>query len=173
MHIIFSCLIFFTSSVYNHLLPSSLQRIHFPQAPPAEVSRPWSKRIFGSQVLAANFTFDITFPHQNSLGLNLKPHFITASQFCGNNMHFGALVVFDVTSFLSQLVFPGDLLIRVNDVNLCGPSDSFDFDAATKSITNAKSPRVLRFFRPNGSPSNSLCSAELKLALTELQPRSI
>ncbi len=136
----------------------------------ADHDKPWGRRVTSSLVLPVNFVFEITTQFQTSLGLNLKPlHFMnsTDSNTCGTPHYFAVIVVNEATTFLSHVVMPGDLLLKVNDIDLCGPAEIFDFDSCTRTITAAKLPRTLRFFRHNGSTSHSLNIAEIKLAMSE------
>lgn len=129
-------------------------------APPcAALNRPWHKRIISSYTPSASFSFEITFPHDKSLGLNLRPRCIRYPS--GDGMRFmGALVVVEITSLLSSIVYPGDILLRINDQNLVEFGDSYEFDKCTSAITTSPAPRVVTFLRPLG-PTHTLCPAEL------------
>mmetsp|Transcript_9726 Transcript_9726/g.14658 ORF Transcript_9726/g.14658 Transcript_9726/m.14658 type:complete len:828 (+) Transcript_9726:64-2547(+) len=133
-------------------------------APPrASITRAWNKRIQSSYTPSSSFCYEITFPHQNSLGLNLKPRSIYYS--CGGGTkHMGALVVVDATSLLSTIVYPGDIILRINDMNLTDIGESFSFDTCTSRITSTKPPRCVRFLRPLG-PYHTLSAAELGVSL--------
>jgi hypothetical protein len=133
-------------------------------APPrAVVNRPWHKRIVSSYTPSASFCYEITFPHTNSLGLNLRPRCLSYSS-GGGQKYMGALVVVEITSLLSSIVSPGDILIRINDKNLVDFGESYDFDKCTGVITSSSAPRLVRFLRPMG-PTQLLSAAELSLFL--------
>lgn len=122
----------------------------------------WAMRHSSVFVPTSGFCYDITFPHQQSLGLNLRPQHIMYGQVSGA-MFLGCLAVVDASAFLSTIVCPGDLLLRVNDIELFASGDVFDFDKMTRVITGAAVPRTVRFYRPSDAPL--LCPAELQLAL--------
>jgi hypothetical protein len=118
-----------------------------PSFPPLYNS--WHRDVASYQTVSTAFTYDITFPHQNSLGLNLKPYYVSYSS-GGLHKTIGCLLVIDATPFLASIIAPGDLIIRINNISLPLPCDVFDFDAATRAITSAKAPRTIRFLRPYG-----------------------
>ena len=122
----------------------------------------WIQRQSSAFVQTCGFCYDITFPHQQSLGLNLRPQHIMYSEGSGA-MFLGCLAVVDASAFLSTIVCPGDILLRVNDIELYASGDVFDFDKMTRVITSAAVPRTVRFLRSSDTPL--LCPAELELAL--------
>lgn len=124
----------------------------------------FQKEVQSYQMLSSSFCFEIIFPHQNSLGLNLKPHAISYSS-SGGFKSIGCLLVIDASAFLSSILSPGDIILRINDINLCQTGDKFDFDMATKAITSAKAPRNVRFLRSYGL-NYSLSPAEIMLHMT-------
>ena len=135
--------------------------------------KPWARRVHMCQVLPVNFIFEITTQFHSPLGLNLKPlHFMHTTANQHGTKYYAVLLVVEATSFLAQVVLPGDLLLKVNEIELCSEADVFDFDSCTRAIMTAKGSRTLRFFRPNGSASHSLSVAELRLAVSpEAVPR--
>jgi hypothetical protein len=145
--------------------PSPSLPITSEGAPPrSSLIRPWLTRITTSYTPTASFCFEITFPHQNALGLSLKPKSIFYSS-AGTNKFMGALVVEESQALLSTVVYPGDLLLRINDTNLANFGDDFDFETATNLITASSAPRVIRFLRPLG-PDHTLSPAEVACFLS-------
>jgi hypothetical protein len=134
-------------------------------APPrSSLIRPWLTRVTTSYTPTASFCFEITFPHQNALGLSLKPKSIFYSS-AGTNKFIGTLVVEESQALLSTVVYPGDILLRINDTNLTNFGDDFDFETATNLITASSAPRVVRFLRPLG-PDHTLSPAEVACFLS-------
>jgi hypothetical protein len=129
---------------------------------------PWVERIQSAYSYSTTFTYEVSFPHQNPLGLNLKPHSVMYSQ-AGGNQAVGCLCIMDVTPFLASVISPGDFLLRINDTELATPGHLFDFEKATRSITSAQAPRVLRFMRPAG-PGVSASPSEIYLSMREHEP---
>ena len=72
----------------------------------------------------------------------------------------GTLVVAEATALLSTIVYPGDIVLRINEHDLTGFSHSFDFETATNLITSTKPPRVIRILRPLG-PEHTISPAEV------------
>lgn len=130
--------------------------------PPApDVNKRWSEVITTSYLPPLSFTYEISFHSQNSLGLNLRPHFI---QYGNSKKYLGCCVVLEALAKLSTIVQPGDILLRLNDSLLVSTNDSFHFESITKTIANASSPRVIRFLRIAGATYNLLPSpAEILL----------
>eukprot|EP01041_Mallomonas_annulata_P005322 gene5322-10646_t len=129
--------------------------------PMQDIHRPWTDRLMTCFQPTASFAYEITFPHQNSLGLNLTPFYVSNSvEGPGNGL--GCLLVIDSTPFLSTIVHPGDILLKVNDCELVTGSDTFSFKEATIQVTKATAPRTLRFMRP-GNRYNKFSPVELKL----------
>ena len=127
-------------------------------------SRTWYKRIVSAHTPSTSFCYEITFPHTNSLGLNLRPRCITYSS-GGGQKYMGALVVVEITSLLSSIVYPGDILLCINGRSLVDFGDSYEFDKCTSAITSSPAPRIVRFLRPVG-PTQPLSGAELSLFVT-------
>lgn len=128
---------------------------------------PWAERTQMASAVAAAFSYEIKFPFQSSLGLNLKPHSMMYSQ-AGGKSFVGCLTVVDVTPSLATVIRPGDILLRVNDTDLVLPGHKFDFEGATRAITTATTPRVLRLMRPY-CPSILPSPAEM-FSLTRVHP---
>lgn len=120
---------------------------------------------------SATFAYDITFPFQHALGLNLTPHFLQYSSQGGKRVLGCCIVVEALNAALNSLVLPGDILLKINDICLLGSSaDGFNFDNVTKLIQNASVPRVIRFMRPAGSSVNLLPSPVEAQLLAEGSP---
>jgi hypothetical protein len=107
----------------------------------------WAARTQTASQVAAAFSYEIKFPFQTSLGLNLKPHSMAYSQ-AGGGKFVGCLTVVDAATSLASVIHPGDILLKVNDTELVLPGHLFDFERATRAITQASTPRVLRLLRP-------------------------
>ncbi len=118
---------------------------NFPIASPNLL--PWVDRTQISSTILSAFCYEISFPFQTSLGLNLKPHSIMFPNAAGHQF-LGCLTIVDVIQFLSAIIHPGDILLRINDTNLINYGHAFDFEATTRAITTASTPRVLRLMRP-------------------------
>lgn len=123
--------------------------------------QPWADRTQTASLISAAFAYDITFPFQSALGLNLKPHSIMYSQ-AGGGSSVGCLTVVDAIPALAVVIKPGDILLRVNETDLIMPGNDFVFENATKAITSAPTPRTLRLMRPY-CPGILPCPAEMFL----------
>jgi hypothetical protein len=153
-----------SSDLFNKKFINSCHPLISEGAPPrSSLIRPWLTRVTTSYTPAASFCYEITFPHQNALGLSLKPKSIFYSS-AGSNKFMGTLVVEESQALLSTVVYPGDILLRINDTNLTNFGDHFDFEAATNLVTSSSSPRVVRFLRPLG-PDHTLSPAEVSCFL--------
>lgn len=134
-------------------------------APPrSSLIRPWLTRVTTSYTPGTSFCYEITFPEQNPLGLSLKPKSIYYSSY-GMNKYMGTLVVEESQTLLSTIVYPGDILLRINQTNLTNFGDDFDFEAATNIISSINGPRIVRFLRPLG-PDHTLSPAEVACFLS-------
>jgi hypothetical protein len=129
---------------------------------------PWPERTQSAFSISTAFSYEISFPHQNSLGLNLKPLSLTYPLGSGSRT-IGCLTIVDATPFLASVIMPGDILVRINSTELALPGHLFDFEKATKAITSAEPPRVLRFIRPSG-PGIAPSIAETTAMLHESSP---
>lgn len=134
-----------------------------------DVNRIWSDRVESCYHASSTFAYEVTVPHQKSLGLNLKPHTLSCSIGAGTKRKLGCVIVVDAAQPLFPIVYPGDILLRVNDVSLItAPDQEFSFETTAKAITSATAPRTLRFMRPAGLASNMYPSAvEVLLLSTE------
>jgi hypothetical protein len=134
-----------------------------------DVNRIWSDRVESCYHASATFAYEVTVPHQKSLGLNLKPHTLNCSIGAGTKRKLGCVIVVDAAQPLFPIVYHGDILLRVNDVSLItAPHEEFNFEKTAKAITSATAPRTLRFMRPAGLASNMYPSAiEVLLLSTE------
>lgn len=154
-----------SSNLFNEKFLNSCHPLTSEGAPPrSSLIRPWLTRVTTSYTPTASFCYEITFPHQNTLGLSLKPKSIFYS-FAGSNKFMGTLVVEESQALLSTVVYPGDILLRINDTNLTNFGDHFDFETATNLVTSSSSPRVVRFLRPLG-PDHTLSPAEVSCFLS-------
>jgi hypothetical protein len=154
-----------SSDLFNKKFINSCHPLISEGAPPrSSLIRPWLTRVTTSYTPTASFCYEITFPHQNALGLSLKPKSIFYSS-AGSNKFMGTLVVEESQALLSTVVYPGDILLRINDTNLTNFGDHFDFETATNLVTSSASPRVVRFLRPLG-PDHTLSPAEVSCFLS-------
>jgi hypothetical protein len=147
----------------------------------ADVNRRWPERLTTSFFPTAAFAYEVTFTHQSSLGLQLRPLMLTYSV-AGGKRTLGCCVVIDSSQSPSPLVQAGDILVSVNEMSLIGshPLTNFDqrdvpggfsFDASVKAISQAKAPRTIRFLRTAGlSVNQQLSPAEASLLVSDHHP---
>ena len=151
----------------------------------SDVSRRWPERLISSFYPTAAFAYEVTFMHQNSLGLQLRPLMLTYSV-AGGKRTLGCCVVIDSSQSPSPLVQAGDILVSVNSQSLIGPqphagsdqresqrevSGGFSFDASVKAISQASAPRTIRFLRTAGLSTNQrLSPAEASLLVFDHHP---
>ena len=147
----------------------------------ADVNRRWPERLTTSFFPTAAFAYEVTFTHQSSLGLQLRPLMLTYSV-AGGKRTLGCCVVIDSSQSPSPLVQAGDILVSVNEQSLIGshPQANFDqrdfaggfsFDASVKAISQAKAPRTIRFLRTAGlSVNQQLSPAEASLLVSDHHP---
>lgn len=156
----------FNSTHYADLSNSIISSPSFPSK--TDNNRKWVDRLSGSHLPSAAFCYEITFNHQNPLGLNLRPHLLPYSSGSGRRS-LGCCVVIDASPLLSPVIASGDILLKVNDISLLSSStDGFNFEATTRCITTAQAPRTIRFMRVAGSCHNVIPSpAEVMLLAAE------
>jgi hypothetical protein len=126
----------------------------------ADMTRRWSERLARSYHPTAAFAFEVTFTFQSSLGLQLRPFLLTYSV-AGGKRILGCCVVIDSSNSPTQIVQAGDILLSINGMSLigttphpqvdaevkAGSSSEFNFDASVKAISQATTPRTIRFLR--------------------------
>ncbi len=122
----------------------------------------WAERTMTSYTPAVSFVYEISFSHTHSLGLNLKPVFIPYAIGLAKRS-LGCLMVVETNEKLGTIVRPGDILIKVNRLELVQPFGVFSFDQNTRSITQESAPRVVRFIRPAAA---SISPCEVNSMLT-------
>ena len=115
----------------------------------------WDDRITSSYVHPVSYTYEITFEHSNSLGLNLKPCFVPYAAGLAKRS-LGCLLVMNTNSTLGTIVRPGDILLKVNGQELASAFGVFSFDTHTKMILKETAPRTVRFIRPGSVPLSPL-----------------
>lgn len=151
----------------------------------SDVSRRWPERLVSSFYPTAAFAYEVTFMHQSSLGLQLRPLMLTYSV-AGGKRTLGCCVVIDSSQSPSPLVLAGDILVSVNGQSLIGPqplagsdqresqrevSGGFSFDSSVKAISQASAPRTIRFLRTAGLSTNQqLSPAEASLLVSDHHP---
>ena len=146
-----------------------------------DVNRRWHDRLVSSFYPTAAFAYEVTFMQQSSLGLQLRPLFLTYPVAAGKRT-LGCCVVIDASQSPSQLVQAGDILVSVNGLSLVGAqnqigdqrdsqkegSGGFSFDASVKAISHAVAPRTIRFLRTAGlSVNQQLSPGEASLLVSE------
>ena len=151
----------------------------------ADVNRRWPERLTSSFYPTAAFAYEVTFTHQSSLGLQLRPLMLTYS-LAGGKRTLGCCVVIDASLSPSPQVQAGDILVSVNGQSLIGAqpqasseqresqrdsSGGFSFDASVKAISQAAAPRTIRFLRTAGlSVNQQLSPAEASLLVYDHHP---
>ena len=156
-----------TASTENGIATSSQVQVHCNAPPPADPAKPLVERLNTVCHPSTSYVFDVHFPSQASLGINLAPHHVVGgSSLVGPGL--GAAAVEGVIiPALPSAVRRGDVLVSVNNTPLFGPADKWTLADCTQPVTSTKPPRVVRFIRPTGSGVNSVLSpVELQLALT-------
>lgn len=150
---------FVSSMVFSHGIPP----------PKIDISRRWMDRVSSSFALSAAFTYEVTFPTQQSLGINLKVHGISYSAGSGGRILGCCIVVETINTKIASIILPGDILLKVNGASLLGsPKEGFDFDKVTQLISTAPSPRTIKILRPAGiSPNFCISPAEIFLLHAE------
>jgi len=94
-------------------------------------STAWRDRCSSAYTQSVSFVYEVTFNHQNSLGLNLKSHFIPFA-LGASKKQLGCLMVVESNPTLGVIVRPGDMLVKVNNIDLASANTAFNFDVATK-----------------------------------------
>ena len=94
---------------------------------------PWKEAVFSAFTQTTSFAYEVTFNHQNSLGLNLKSHCIPYA-LGSSKRQFGSLLVVEANA-LGTIIRPGDLLIKVNKIELASGDMTFNFENATRYVS--------------------------------------
>ena len=93
----------------------------------------WTERISSSHLPSANFIYEVTFPELEALGFEAVPRSIYYSEDCDDYME--CYTVKAVLPFYSNVIYPGDLLLRVNGQSLLRKSVNGEFIDPQKSNT--------------------------------------
>ena len=119
-----------------------------------DIHRLWDGRVQTAYPVFVPFAYEISVPHSNSLGINLKAHTVQYPiGAAGKFLHCCAVT--DASPPLNNVVMAGDILLKVNDKPLVSnDSTEQSFEASVKLIQTASTPRVIRFLRVGGHTYN-------------------
>ena len=117
----------------------------------------------------SSFIYDIIYPAFNTISfpqpLMLKPYVVRSS--IGSINSIECCAVQDQQNFNHNLhiVHPGDIVLRVNDIDIFGV---YNFQDSIDKVLDPNVIRVIRFFRPAALTQNlSPSIAEIKLFMVE------
>jgi hypothetical protein len=126
----------------------------------------WAERISSSHLPAASFTYEVTFPSHGALGFEVRSRHIRQSE--DSDSWVECFVVMRVLPFFSNLIYPGDILLRLNGQSLLRKAVGGRYVegalACEEQLVAATAPLVLRIVRPGTSSLNFMPSpVELNL----------
>ncbi len=133
-----------------------------------DIHRIWDARIQTAYPVFVPFTYEISVPHSNSLGINLKAHTVQYPIGAAGKLLYCCAVT-DASPPLNSVVYAGDILLKVNDkILVSNDSNEQSFESSVKLIQTASTPRVIRFLRVGGLAYNLYPSpAEILLFANE------
>ncbi len=119
-----------------------------------DIHRYWDARVQTAYPVFMPFAYEISVPHSNSLGINLKAHTVQYPIGAAGKLLYCCAVT-DASPPLNNVVMSGDILLKVNDKLLVSnDSSEHSFEASVKLIQTASTPRVIRFLRVGGLTYN-------------------
>lgn len=127
------------------MLEANIESDGYPRLVPPYL--PWDERIKRSAgYVSSAFTFDIAVPADcPDMGLVLRPFLLRATL-----RSMPCAVVEKVPGYLSSYVYPGDIVLRVNEESLVSYEQPVSFNRVV-SLLSSPIPRSIRFLRPAGT----------------------
>jgi hypothetical protein len=110
----------------------------------------WTEKVFCSYIPSVSFSYEVTFPSPIIKYIKLK-----IQQLLGSNLHYCAIT--EVKTFLTEVLQPGDILLKINDSPLLSErygSGVFDNTTVSNLLTNCSLPCTLRIMRTGGTSTN-------------------
>ena len=127
----------------------------------ADPTLKWCERVFSSYLPCSAFTYEVTFPKDCIAPFDTKNQMFSYSLRDSNSSPgFQCLVVKSVKIYISAVIRPGDIVLKVNDINLsstCDELQSFD-EMKTKLSAAKENSYVVRFLRSGATSTNFLPS---------------
>ena len=126
------------------MLEQNIESEGYPRYVPPYLA--WDERIKRSAgYVCSAFTFDVAVPAScTDIGIGLRPFLLRASL-----RSMPCAVVESVPSYLSNYVYPGDILLKVNDEVLVSYEQPISLTRVL-SLLSTQSMRSIRFLRPAG-----------------------
>jgi hypothetical protein len=126
----------------------------------------WVERISSSHLPSANFIFEVTFPEVDAMRFEAVPRSIFYSEDSDDFME--CYIVKDVMPFFANVIYPGDILLRVNGQSLLRKSVNGEFIDPQKSSSCFENIASAAQTSANATPSFGVTIRFMRTGSTSL-----